>query len=330
VTFDLPPDRGTRAAYVLPLRWSQDDGLRELTGYLRRICPLVDLVIVDGSAPELFDVHDKAWQGLGLHVPPNPSVSARNGKVAGVITGVGLTGRELVVVADDDVRYDGVALAEVIERLADADLVVPQNYFDPLPWHAAWDTGRTLVNRALGQDFPGTLAFRRAVFVRAGGYDGDVLFENLELMRKVRAAGGRCADAGDVFVRRVPPATARFLGQRVRQAYDEFARPWRFSLFLSVVPLAGVAVRRRRWSALAAAVTGAVAVAEIGRRRDGAGAVFPPYTPVYAPVWILERGVCSWAAAAARLRGGVMYSGQRLRTAAHSQAFLSRTVTAMP
>ena len=30
-----------------------------------------------------------------------------------------------------------------------ADLVVPQNYYDPVPWPAQWDTARVLINRAL-------------------------------------------------------------------------------------------------------------------------------------------------------------------------------------
>jgi len=36
--------------------------------------------------------------------------------------------------------------------LAGADLVGPQNFFDPLPWHARWDSARTLLNRASGGD----------------------------------------------------------------------------------------------------------------------------------------------------------------------------------
>ena len=90
------------------------------------------------------------------------------------------------MIADDDVRYDEAALTAVHRLLGRADLVRPQNYFDPLPWHAWWDTGRTLLNRALGADYPGTLAVRRSTFLAMGGYDPDVLFENLELIRTVR------------------------------------------------------------------------------------------------------------------------------------------------
>src|SRR5213076_2669193 len=110
------------------------------------------------------------------------------------------------------------------------DLVVPQNFFEPRPWHVYWDTTRTLINRAFGYDFPGSVGVRRAVLLGAGGYDPDVLFENLELIRTVQAVGGRVMAPPDLYVRRLPPSSRRFMEQRVRQAYDDLARPVRFLL----------------------------------------------------------------------------------------------------
>src|SRR5215217_4010099 len=113
------------------------------------------------------------------------------GKVGGVLTGVRLASHECLVVADDDVRYDADSLARVVEGLRGADVVRPQNYFTPLPWHARWDTARMLLNRMTGGDWPGTLGVRRSVLRATNGYDGRVMFENLELVRTVLAAGGR-------------------------------------------------------------------------------------------------------------------------------------------
>ena len=99
-----------------------------------------------------------------------------------------------MVIADDDVRYDEVALERTVAALDEVELVRPQNYFAPLTWHARWDTARTLLNRvAGGVDFPGTLAVRRSALRGTDGYDGDVLFENLELIRTIEAAGGACS-----------------------------------------------------------------------------------------------------------------------------------------
>ena len=65
------------------------------------------------------------------------------------------------MIADDDVRYEPAALRRAAELLDEHDLVRPQNFFEPLPWHARWDTARTLLNRGFGRDYPGTLAVRR-------------------------------------------------------------------------------------------------------------------------------------------------------------------------
>jgi hypothetical protein len=215
----------------------------------------------------------------------------------------------------------------VTELLGDADRVRAQNYFDELPWHARWDTARTLLNRVFSGDlsfpvgdFPGTLAVRRSTFLRSGAYDGDALFENLELMRTIRAAGGTVRTPLDLYVARRPPTTAHFLSQRLRQAYDDFAVPLRLGAFLAMGPLALATLRRRQGRRLALAVT-SIAVAELGRRRAGGAARFPLSGSLLAPAWIAERSLCAWLALGARLRGGVRYGDRRL---AHSATSLRR------
>ncbi|MGW3893021.1 glycosyltransferase [Micromonospora chokoriensis] len=304
--------------YVLPLRWHSDSGLAELTDYLRWLADRVDVLVVDGSKPDLFARHADAWAGLVRHLPPDTTGSGLNGKVLGVHTGVRAAEHEHVVIADDDVRYDEAGLTAVHLLLDQVDLVRPQNYFDPLPWHAWWDTGRTLLNRALGADYPGTLAVRRSAFLAIGGYDPDVLFENLELIRTMRAYDRSEATPAWLYVRRLPPDAAHFRGQRVRQAYDDLAQPARLLTALAVLPALATAVAARRPALVLAAAAGTVALAEAGRRRAGGTAVFPPATALAAPVWLLERGVCGWLAVAQRfLLGGVRYGDGRIRRAAH-------------
>ena len=301
------------AEYVLPLRWESDDGLDELVAYLERLRDVIDVTVVDGSEPALFAAHAAALPAGVRHLPVAPR-PGRNGKVAGVMTGVHAARHDRVVIADDDVRYDEGALRAVVGMLDAADLIRPQNVFVPAPWHARWDTGRTLLNRALGHDYPGTLARRRRVLVDAGGYDGDVLFENLELIRTVVAAGGTVVTADRIGVARRPPAVRHFLRQRVRQAYDDFAQPARLGAELAVLPLVLVSLRRpRRIMAGAVAV---VALAEVGRRRAGGRRLFPATAALWAPAWLAERAVCVWLAVGARLRGGVRYSDGRLLRAA--------------
>lgn len=315
------------AVYLLPLRRSQvDPDLADLTAYLARIATVLPVVVADGSPPAVRAVHAAAWGDRVRVVPVAAPLPATNGKVVGVLTGLAATTAERVVIADDDVRYDGATLAQVAALLRDADVVVPQNVYDTLPWHARWDSARSLLNRAFGFDFPGTLAVRRSA-LGPEGYDPGVLFENLELVRTVQARGGRVRPAPDVYVARRPPTARKFVEQRVRQAYDSFAQPARLLTELGLLPLtlgafaaarASIPARAPRAAALATLALFAVAVAEVGRRRHDGAAHFPATAPLWAPLWLAERAVCSWAAVAWRIRGGVPYAGTRLRTAAHS------------
>ena len=319
----------------MPLKWAAGTDPGEMTAYLLALSTEVDLTVVDGSEPEVWERHDRLWGGHVRHLRPDPW-PGRNGKVAGVVTGVRRARHELVVIADDDVRWRRAELERVVALLAEADLVRPQNVFDPLPWHARWDTARSLLNRALGADYPGTYGLRRSTFTAMGGYDGDVLFENLELARTVAAAGGTERSVPDLLVRRLPPETGHFWSQRTRQAYDDFAQPPRLALEAAVLPvtlalLTGLgtgspARRRRARRGLVAGVLAPVVLAEVGRRRHGGRAVYPATAALWAPLWVAERAVCVWLAAGWRLAGGVPYAGQRLVTAAHSPATLRRRV----
>jgi hypothetical protein len=308
-------------SYVVPIRWRDGEQRPELADYLAGIAAhCAELIVVDGSAPEVFAANAEAWGEYAAQVPPAAGESWLMGKVSGVRTGIQLASHEHVVIADDDVRYDLEALRRTTLLLEEHDLVRPQNHFNRLPWHARWDTARTLLNRSLGRDFPGTLAVRRSRVLAMGLYDGDVLFENLELIRTVRAHGGSTVAPLDLYVARVPPSASHFWGQRTRQAYDDFALPLRMALWLAIVPLLALGLARRRPSWVIGFAVASVAAAELGRRRGGGRAVFPASSSLLAPVWLIERGICAWLAVLQRLRfGGVRYGDSVIPVAAHSE-----------
>ena len=82
----------------------------------------------------------------------------------------------------------------------DADLVRPQNYFGPCPGTPAGTRPGPCSTAALGARLSGTLGSPPLRIVGMGGYDGDVLFENLELIRTVRAAAARSTSPLDLYV----------------------------------------------------------------------------------------------------------------------------------
>jgi len=324
-----PADR-LALSYVLPLRWRSAGDVAELADYLKRLGAEVgEVIVIDASPAPVFEQLSAALGREVIHRRPDPAHRFRMPKVDGVTTGVFAASNEKVVIADDDVRYGRAELERAAALLDGVELVRPQNYFEPLRWHARWDTGRSLLNRVVTGDrhfpvgdFPGTLAIRRSAFEAIGGYDGDVIFENLELMRSVHAAGGRVLTPLDLYVRRLPPSTAHFLSQRVRQAYDDFAIPARMALWLALVPLL-LAARRHR-AAIAAAAAAFAGIAELGRRRGGGRRILPASGSLLAPLWVLERCLCAWAALGQRLRGGVRYREARIRRSASSYRELER------
>jgi hypothetical protein len=326
--------RNVEAAYVLPLRWSEPGPIDELASYLHALGEsglVAEILVVDGSPPPLYESHAAALRGIATHLAPHHDLTFPMGKVNGVIAGIRECSCERVVIADDDVRYEPAALARALALLAEADLVRPQNYFAEFPWHARWDTARSLLNRVFTGDpdfpvgdFPGTLAVRRSTFQRSGAYDGRALFENLELMRTIAAAGGTVITPLDLYVARRAPSTAHFLSQRVRQAYDDFAIPARIGAFLAIGPCAIELVRRGRSRHLAAAALAAIGLAELGRRRGNGAERFPLSGALLAPAWVGERSVCAWLALGAKLRGGVPYGDRRLPHSAGSMRRLRR------
>jgi hypothetical protein len=312
-------------SYVLPLRCDagrHDHG--ELAAYLRGLAEHVEVIVADGSEEPAFRAHDRWFDEPIRHVELHPDLSFLNGKVNGVTTGVREASHEAVVLGDEDVRYDLDRLGAVARSLQDADVVVPRNAFDPCPWHARWDTARTLLNLAFGSDYPGTLGVRRSRFLAMGGYDGDVLFENLELMRTARANGGSVRTGGPI-VRRLPPSTGTFLRQRVRQAYDDLAQPIRLAVELSVAPMVAVLLAHRAWFPVLAAAAAAIAWAEVGRRRRDGRRAYPATSALLAPGWIAERAICVWIAVGLRVvRGGCRYRGVRIERAATGMRELRR------
>jgi hypothetical protein len=250
-------------------------------------------------------------------VPVDPRWRYLNGKVNGVLTGVALARCERIILADDDVVYARADVDRMHALLEDHDLVVPQNYFQPLPWWAGIETGRILLNRALrpAGDYPGTFGVRKSAFARLGPYDGDVLFENEEMRRHFLRHGARVHHARDFLVMRRPPTFAKWREQRVRQAYEDLGTRGKTAAFVAGMPvgvvltaafgtLAGVA-----YAVAVAAV--AIALAAIGRD-EGARSVVPWRVCLLAPVWVIERSVSVHRALWRRLRGGCEYGGRRI------------------
>lgn len=316
------PTSAVPVSVVVPVRAARP--ARDLGPRLARMAAhAAEVIVVDGSAPTVRAAHRAAWPASVRLVALADEDRTPMGKVGAVLAGARCAAHEVVVIADDDVTWTRAQLGRAHAVMASTDVVGlrPQNRYSELTWVARWDTARTLVQRALGGDWPGTYVVRRSALVD-GGYRGDVMFENLEMERTLRARGGEIVVDLRLVVDRTPPAPRHFLGQRVRQAYDELARPAHLAVELALLPVVVVGGRR----AVVGLTVGSIALAEVGRRRAHGSEHFPASSAVWAPAWVAERAITAWLAVGTRLlRGGVRYRDVRLRDAASSLRSLRAT-----
>ena len=293
-----------RCTYLLTIRrvrYDADEAGR-LGDYFRVLAAAgCEVLVVDGSPREVFDAHGEAWLGACVHAPVDPQYKYLNGKVNGIHTGVALAAHERIILADDDIRYTPDDVRRMAHLLDSFEMVRPQNYLSPLPVWARTEAARMLINRAwiAEGDYPGTLGVRRGAMRRLGHYDGDVLFDNEEIVRHFRAKGARLRYARDFFILKRPPSFRKWVEQRPRQAYEDFVMRAKTLFFAALLPallvLWAAAGGRAALVAAAAVACGSALFAARGLG-DGAARFFPPWLCLYAPLWVAERVLSTyWA-----------------------------------
>jgi hypothetical protein len=311
-----------RCTYILPIRRvrARSPEAHELAEYFRDLAHEgCEVLVVDGSSPEVFTQHNRAWGKLCRHVTVDRKYTYLNGKVNGIHTGVDLASCENIILADDDIRYTSADISRACELLKRHEMVRPQNFLTPLPWWGRTETARMLINRGVLRtgDYPGTCAFRRSACLRFGHYDGDVLFDNEEIVRHFILNRADVCYALDFFILKRPPTLRKWLEQRPRQAYEDFDMRLKTLLFMSLLPAASAL---GLFNGAAAALFFFIVVsifaallASRGLLRDQAYNFFPAHVILYAPLWLLERSLSVyWALYWRLVHGGYPFGDQLL------------------
>ena len=311
-----------RCTYLLPIRRAHFSATeaRELVEYFGALNDAgCDVLVVDGSEDTVFERQDEIWRSVCHHERVDRSFGYLNDKVNGIHTGVRLASMEKIVLADDDIRYTANEIDRVCDSLEKFEVVRPQNFFRPLPWWARMEAARMLINRATLRtaDYPGTCAFRRSAMLRVGQYDGDVLFDNEEIIRHFARSGASVNFATNLFVRKRPPSLRKWVEQRPRQAYEDFGLRAKTALFLSLPILAISIAAMAGWKSLFAYLFGVSIVsgllAAIGRLRGTAARCFPISICFFAPLWVVERSLSTyWALYWHFTRGGYPFGDKIL------------------
>jgi hypothetical protein len=335
--------------YILPIRRSKfcESEAEQFAAYFETLSAAgCEILVVDGSPPEVFGRHEKIWSSVCRHELVDPRFKFLNDKVNGVHTGVALASHEKIILADDDIRYRKIDIEQMCALLDEFEVVRPQNFLStkrefiklknsrnphlhPLPgqgedvaqrqvrvvplW-AKLEQARMLINRATLKtaDYPGTCAFLRKTFLRAGEYDGDVLFDNEELIRHLARSGARIAYENNFFIAKRPPTFKKWLEQRPRQAYEDFGLRLKTILFAALLPVSiGIAMVDPRWLSIFLL---SILIAFAGWLRGAARKYFPLHACLFAPLWIFERTLSTyWAFYWFVTRGGYPF-GKRLLT----------------
>jgi hypothetical protein len=288
----------TRCTYLLPIRRAAFSATEaaELRRYFQALGNAdCRVLVIDGSPEAVFERNHEAWSSICRHEAVDRSFGYLNDKVNGIHTGVELASSEKIILADDDIRYTVADINRVCALLDTFEVVRPQNFLSPLPWWARMEAARMLINRATLRtaDYPGTCAFRRECMLRVGHYDGDVLFDNEEIIRHFARAGAAINFAANLFVQKHPPRFRKWIEQRPRQAYEDFGLRMKSGIFFSIPLLAMFLGWNAGWQGfllclLALAIV-AVGLAVGGRLRGAAAPYFRWSICLFAPLWVVER-----------------------------------------
>lgn len=311
-----------RATYLLPIRRTTFVAAEaiQFAEYFRDLAEAAcEVLVVDGSPSQVFAEHHDVWRSLCRHEHVDRSFGFLNDKVNGIHTGVSLAVTEKIILADDDICYAAAEIDRVCELLEEFEVVRPQNFLLPLPWWGRMEAARMLINRATLRtaDYPGTCAFRRETMLRVGPYDGDVLFDNEEMIRHFAREGATVNYAINLFVRKRPPTFRKWIEQRPRQAYEDFALRAKTALFFAIPFLAAAFVAFLGWKGIAIwfalMIGGSIALAVAGRLRGRARKYFSWSTCLFAPLWVLERTASTyWALYWHFTRGGYPFGDKIL------------------
>jgi len=161
---------------------------------------------------------------------------------------------------------------------------------------------------------------------RVGHYDGDVLFDNEEIVRHFALQGANIKYARDFFILKRPPSFTKWLEQRPRQAYEDFVMRAKTVAFLSVLPL----VLALGFVSVGAAMSFVIAISLValllcyrGLLSDRAYKFFPLSSPLYSLLWVFERSLSVYWALYWRARYGGYPFGQRLLSKGTGEAWVA-------
>ncbi|HVX30360.1 MAG TPA: hypothetical protein VHA53_07765, partial [Nitrolancea sp.] len=115
--------------------------LEPLASYLSNLGVIgCEVIVVDGSPREVFDENRRVLRWVSRHVAPRPQHRHAPG-IDPIAAAIDFASHEKVIVADEAVRYTACDVDQLCDLLELHEVVVPQDYLDPLPWWGGIEAG---------------------------------------------------------------------------------------------------------------------------------------------------------------------------------------------
>lgn len=278
----------------------------------------IEIIIIDSSDNDVFSALD-SWfrEGPITHIRPSIEQNpGENGKLVNILAGLRQIRFDKVLILDDDYRPTEDTILHFLDRLSRFDCLKSMVYYIDPHFHDLINAVGILIINTLSPDrqFCGHIGFKVDAFLRAGFPDLAILYDELAIERRFRNAQLNIGFAEDIHLEMVTHGTNKFFEQRVRYAYENLAYPFRFTVFLSVLPILCVSFLSSPicgCALVALLMLFVTMVAAVGQLRYSYGRL-PWNTWIYAPLWLFPYLITTWIALFVRFRGGILFGGSRI------------------
>lgn len=283
----------------------------------------IQLIIADESAPDVFSYINKilSYNENVIHfIPTDEERTGDNDKSNGIYSAIKFIKYENILIIDDHYRVELSELKIINNYFKEYDVFKVMPKFIKNNIMASIDLCGMFIVNILDKrkQYCGHIALKRNLFTKYGFPCRDSLFDEFAFENHFRKFNCKIGFPENVFLSSVYDITfLKFLEQRVRYSYENFAFPLRFILLLSILPISAflfiispiymfLFIIMLNWFL--------VIFSYMGQKKYYTSQGYP-YISFFAPLWFIHYPITTWIAIILFLRGGVKFGGKRIKKA---------------
>ncbi|MGW5955902.1 glycosyltransferase [Bacillus mycoides] len=317
-----------KLSIVIPVKLKLDEHIMEFVNHTISLAKDiqnedVQIVVADESNDYTFNFINSYFHTINNITHFVPSTNLRTGandKLNGIYAALDYVKYDKILLVDDHFRITKETVKSIYKYFDKYDCFKTMPKFNKHPFSVLVDMcGMFVVNIIDSKkQYCGHLAFRKEHINKFGFPSRDALFDELALEFHLREHNCSVGFVKDVALEAVQEISfGKFLEQRVRYAYENFALPLRFTFFSLILPLLIVLFTINVNLAIIAFMgltLGVTLLAFVGQLIYGAS-LAPWYTFLLTPIWFWFYPITTWIALYKYFTGGVMFGGRKIRRA---------------